>query len=158
MPRPVSTAFRRAVNARETGECFLLFLTLRHPSLASPIRVVNDGVDHTVGTDVYLRFPFQITLASDSRDTTPRGQLEICNVDREIVAALRRASGPPIEVEVFLAMASSPSVIEAGPLSFTLRDTTYDAMTVSGTLVVQDIRNKKYPPRVFDPSVAPGLF
>lgn len=48
MPRTLSTAALKAILAQQTGEAFLVFLRLDHPSLTQPIRVVNDGVDHVV--------------------------------------------------------------------------------------------------------------
>lgn len=158
MARPVSAAFRRAVQARETDEAFLLLLTLTHPSLPTAIRVVNDGVDHVIGLETFQRFPFQVTLAPEVEDQPPRAQLEICNVDRQIVTALRSVSGDPITVEISMVMASSPTVVEAGPYRFQLRDTSYDAMVVSGTLTYEDILNRPFPPRTMTPAAAPGLF
>lgn len=158
MARPVSAAFRKAVQARETEEAFLLLLTLTHPSLPAPIRVVNDGADLVVGALTFQRFPFMVTLAPEVEDQPPRAQLEICNVDRQIVTALRTVNGDPIAVEISMVMASSPTVIEAGPYQFTLRDTTYDAMVVTGTLTYEDILNRACPPRTMTPAAAPGLF
>jgi len=154
----VSATARAALQARETPEVFLCLLTLAHPSWVTPIRVVNDGVGHTAGGQDYLSFPFDITMPPETEEGQPKVTLEICNVDRQIVAAVRGVSGDPITVELAVALASTPDVVEAGPYSFSLREASYDATVVSGTLAYEDLLNEPCPPRTMTPAVTPGLF
>lgn len=165
MSRALSTVARRALAGEETGEVFLLLLTITNVGLAFPIRLVNDTQDLTRTRmvdgfpveETFLACPFQITLPEDREDELGRVTLAVDNVDRNIVAALRTvASVPAVSLEVVLA--SSPTTVEAGPFAFSLRDCTYDAFTVSGTLMFEDLLNEAYPTDTMNPAMFPSLF
>jgi len=142
---------------QETGEAFLVLLTIDHDDLTAPIRVVNNHENITSNGNEFIAFPFEIELPGAGGDSLPEVTLRIDNVDRQIVQAIRSISGPPtVTLEVI--MASTPNTIEAGPYEFTLRDATYDALTVEGRLQFQDILNEPYPADSFGPSGFQGLF
>ena len=44
MSRDLSLTAKQAINAPETGEAFIILLTIDHPSLSAPIRVSSDAV------------------------------------------------------------------------------------------------------------------
>lgn len=157
MSRALSLAARRAVNAQETGEVFLMLLTIAHAELEQPIRVVNDGRNCTSRGHEFIAFPFEISLPGDLEDTLPTVTLTIDNVDRQIVTTLRGIASPPtVSLEVVLA--SSPDIVEAGPFDMTLKTATYDALTVSGSLAFEDVLNEPFPYDSYLPSNYPGLF
>src|SRR5579885_2175455 len=87
--RALSLAARQAVNAQETGEVFLLLLTLDHDELAAPIRVVNNTVDIVSRGNTYIAYPFQLELPAEDADQISSVRLSIDNVDRTIVQSLR---------------------------------------------------------------------
>lgn len=157
MPRTLSTAALKAILAQQTGEAFLVFLRLDHPSLTQPIRVVNDGVDHVVDGLTWVGFPFEAAIPSESEDSLPTVKLVIDNVDRSIVQAVRQLTSPPT-ISIHVALASSPPTIEAGPYEFTLRNVAYDALTVSGDLRFEDVLNEPCPGDMMTPTTFPGLF
>ncbi len=145
------------VYKQETGEAFLVLLTISHDDLAQPIRVVNNQENITSNGNLFVAFPFEIELPGSGGNSLPEVTLRIDNVDRQIVQAIRSISGAPtVTLEVI--MASTPDVIEAGPYEFTLRNATYDALAVEGRLQFKDILNEPYPADSFTPSGFPGLF
>lgn len=156
MSRDVSLSARQALYAQETGEVFLLLLTIDHTSLAAPIRVVNNTVDVISRGLTFLAFPFEITLPDDDAETLSGARLTISNVDRQIVQAVRSISGAP-SVLLEVIMASAPDTVEAGPFDFTLRQAQYDAQSVSGALVFEDILNMAIPAHTMTPQLFPGL-
>lgn len=157
MSRDVSLTARAAINAQETAEAFLILLTIDHADLDEPIRVTSDAVDTVSRGETYIRFPFAVTLPDDRDDQMVRAQLTIDNVDRRIVNTLRSISGPPtVTLEVVLG--SDPNTVEAGPFEFTLRNARYNALTVAGDLVFEDILNEPIPGDAFTPGNFPGLF
>lgn len=158
MPRTLSSTARRALFAQETGEVFLLLLTISHPSLAQPIRVVNNSEDVTSGGWVYQRFPFELALPPETEDAPPTVQLRIANADRQIVQAVRSLSGAAMTVDLSVVLASSPDTVEAGPYRFTLRDVSYNAAIVEGTLRFEDVLNEPFPADSFTPARFPGMF
>ena len=157
MSRTLSVAAHQAVNAQETGEVFLLLLTLDHADLAAPIRVVNNMVNVTSRGEVYFAYPFEIALPDEDPESLARVTLRIDNVDREIVKSLRTIQAP-LAVALEVVMASSPGVVEAGPFEMTLVAAEYDALTVTGELAFEDVLNEPFPGHSYVPSEYPGLF
>lgn len=157
MPRDVSQTLREAVHGQETGEAFLVLLTLNHDDLAAPIRVVNDGADLASRGETFQAFPFRLALPSDMDERPPRMRLQIDNVDRTVVQALRSISGAPtVLVEVVLA--SDPDTVEASFPDFVLRAADYDALAVTGELVLERFIHEPFPAQRFTPANFPGLF
>ena len=157
MSRSLSLAARRAVNAQETVEVFLLLLTLDHPDLAEPIRVVNNLEPITSRGHSFIAYPFEIALPDEDPDTVARVTLRIDNVDREIVRSLRSITSP-LSVGLEVVMAASPDTVEAGPFNMTLAAAEYDALTVTGELAFEDVLNEPFPGHSYVPGEYPGIF
>lgn len=157
MSRSLSPTARRAVFAQQTGEVFLLLLTIEHASLAAPIRVVNDLVNHTSNGDVFTAFPFQLQLPDEHEDKPPRMRLSIDNVDRTIVESLRRLTSPPT-VQLDVCLASQPDVIEESFPGFLLQSVSYDHLVVEGDLTLDDIVTEPFPEGSYTPQHFAGLF
>ncbi len=104
----------------------------------------------------FIHFPFRVTLPDDTEEAV-RATLEIDNVDRQIVQAVRSISSPPtVTLEVVLA--STPDVVEAGPFVFELQGARYDAAVVRGELAFEPILDLAVPGDVMSPGLFPGLF
>lgn len=157
MSRSLSSAAQAAIFAAQTGQAFLILLTLSHDELAAPIRVTSDAVATVSGGETYNPFPFAIALPQERDDQLASTRLVIDNVDRSIVIALRSITSAP-EVEMKVVLASSPDTIEAGPFTWTLKGAKYDALTVEGELAFEDILNEAFPGGSFVPQTHPGLF
>jgi len=155
--RTLSLAARKAVNAQETDEVFLLLLTLDHEDITEPIRVVNNTVDIVSQGETYIAYPFEIALPDEDAESVARVTLRIDNVDRKIVKSLRSISSPS-SVGLEVVMAASPDTVEAGPFNMTLVSAEYDALTVTGELAFEDVLNEPFPGHAYVPSDYPGLF
>lgn len=156
--RSLSTPARRAVYAAQTGEVFVFLVSLRHPSFADDIRVCSDSTAVNSLGRVFVPFPFEISLADESEDGPVTARLRICNVDRRIVQEVRAVPSGAIDVVVELVLASSPHVREAGPMTFSLRDVSYDAAVVEGELKFEDLLNEPWPQHTMTPGWFPGMF
>lgn len=156
--RVMSTNAKKALFAAQTGECFLVILTLSHPVLPAPIRVVNNGEPIESRGETYQRFPFEIKMPDEDDQAPGRVTLRICNVDRQIVDAVRSLTGELLTVTMEIVLASSPDVVEAGPFEFSLRDARYDELVVEGELAYEDILNEPFPAATFTPNTTPGIF
>lgn len=155
--RSLSSTAKAGVFAQETEQVYLVLLEIAHSSLGTPIRVVNNYADVVSNGVTYSAFPFEISLPDDTDEKMPNVMLSIDNVDRVIVNAIRSITGPPT-ITISVVLASSPSTIEAGPYSMTLREASYDAATVTGSLAVEDMLNEPYPSDLMTPANFPGLF
>lgn len=170
----VSDTFKAAMYQQQTDEVLLALIVIAHDDLASPIRVCSNVEDITQGGivyddegvvttdagtvtdgsgDTYTAFPFEVELP----DPEGLAILSICNVDRQIVEAIRTIDSPPT-VTLSLVLADSPDVVEAGPFEFELTDVTYDALIVSGTLSFDHFLDEIWPGDRFTPGQFAGLF
>lgn len=157
MSRTVSSVFRSAAFAQQTDQIYLILVVINHASLAQPIRVVNNFSNITSNGNEYIGCPFDLELPGDSEEALPGASIIICNVDRQIVQAVRSVTGPPT-ITISVILASSPNTVEAGPYSMILREANYDTMSVSGNIVSEDVLNESYPGDSFTPGNFPGLF
>jgi hypothetical protein len=162
MPRAVSQRFRTAVLAPQTNELILVLLVIRHPTLSVPLRFVNNmqNCSSSVagdGQQTYLACPFDVILPEERSDQLPTCRISVINVDENIVKAVRSINTPPT-LEVYVVLGSTPNVLEAGPWRFTMRNVTYDASTVEGTLSFPDTLGEPFPGYTFSPNRWPGVF
>jgi hypothetical protein len=155
--RSLTAAARRALFASETGEAFLILLTLSHPDLEAPLRVTSDAVDTASRGDTFTSYPFDLALPDDTDGRAPRARLTIDNVDRAIVRAVRGLDTPPT-VLIEIVRAAEPDTPEARFVDFRLTNVTYDAHLVQGDLSVEDFTTEPFPAGIFSPSLFPGLF
>jgi len=144
--------------AQQTDEIFLCKLELSHPDWAQPFYFINDRVNHTdAGLTEWIGFPFQIKLPDDRDDEVPLAQLSIDNVDRQIVQAVRGIS-TPATITLWVVLASDIDDVVAGPYVFSFNSSSWDALTVSGSLEFEPILNMRWPQDDFTSITTPGLF
>jgi hypothetical protein len=154
--RTLSAAALASTNAQETGEAWLVLLTISHPALAQPIRVTSDNQDVTSNGNVFQTFPFSITLPGEDPEQPSRARLRIDNVDRSIIATLRTiTSAPTLSIDIVLA--SSPSTVEVSFVGLTMREVEYDAQTITADLVFEAVFVEPITVQM-TPARFPGLF
>ncbi|MFA7287329.1 MAG: DUF1833 family protein [Melioribacteraceae bacterium] len=168
MSRSTSATFRDAVYRPETGEVYVLLLTVNHDDLTTPIRVSTDNndtftVDSTTvrGTisngNNFIYLPMEITLPDDSDESISQAKISIDNIDRDILRSIRSLESPPT-VSIQVVLASSPNTYEAQFNNFVLRDVTADSLVISGTLSLSNFLNEPFPGGTILPSNFPGIF
>ena len=157
MSRDTSLAARAALNAPETGEAFLILLTISHAQLALPIRVTSDSVVTESRGDSFAPFPFELSLPDDNDGRSPEARLVIDNIDRQIVRAVRLLPSAPL-VLIEIVRAAAPDTVEARFEDFRLTDVSYDSQAVEGNLTVEDFTAEPFPAFLFSPGLFPGLF
>ena len=157
MSRSVSDTFKSAAFGQETSEAFLVLLEIDHADLASPIRVTSDGVDTTSGGETFVAYPFEMSLPSNPETGVSQAQLTIDNVSQDIITSIRNITTPP-SVVIRVVLASAPSTIEAEFSGFELKNVSYDALTITGTMTIESFMSEPYPGGSFLPSSFPGLF
>lgn len=155
--RSMSLTARTAVMAPETGAAFLILLTIDHADLTDPIRVTNDAVTTVSRGQTYLSYPFAIALPGEQEDEVQTTRLRIDNISGEILATLRRLSGKPT-LTMDVVVASTPSVVEAGPFQYRLNSIDADALTLEGELQAEPILVEPIPAAKITPIRFPGLF
>src|SRR5690606_26781497 len=120
-----SVLARQALYAPQTEDAFLVLLTLDHENLSAPVRVSSDAVDTESRGEVFVAFPFSLSLPDDEDGRSPRARLVIDNVDRQVVQAVRAlSSAPTLLIEVV--RAADPDTVEARFADFRLVNVAYD--------------------------------
>lgn len=156
MPRNISTAAKLAMFSREYSGVCLLLLTIDHPNLALPIRLVQNTEDVTSRGNVFTAFPFQITFPSDEEGRLGNSTITIDNIERTLLSALGSIDTPP-EVILEAVLSETPDVVDASH-SFTWRATRFNPQVIEADLQYEDFLNERFPKDDYTPSTFPGLF
>jgi hypothetical protein len=161
--------FLEDMHAAETSTVLILLLTLTHPDWAEPVRLSTDptGRLSATTTDVlygtisngisYFFLPLKITLPSQTEEGPLKMRVVLDNVSRDLIAQLRSLSSPP-SVDVELVATAQPNVVLASWPQFLLVNVQYDALTISGDLVLEMLVHEPFPAGTFTPSEFAGLF
>ena len=162
LPQPRVTHTRapsslaRSAFAQETDGIWLILLTISHADLTDDIRVVHNPVAIMSRGMNFVGFAFELSLPIDSPDRAPVAELRIDNVSQEIAQAVRSiSSAPTVTIEVI--QAAVPDTVELTLDGFRLRNVNWDADSVRGTLVLDDVATEPYPAGIFSPAGFPGL-
>lgn len=154
--RTLSPAAIASLTTENTAEVWLVLLEINHPSMATPIRVVNDNQDCTSNGLLYQGLPFNIELPGENAEAPGFATISIPNVDREIVAAGREIVGPASCI-ITVVLASSPNTIEIQYPGLSMRELEWDAGTVRGRLRFESIVTEPCT-LMITPERFPGLF
>jgi len=172
MTRTFNTSFRADFESPRAQNPILVFLTLSHPSWATPIWVVNDVVNYTWNGHVYIGFPFNMEYLADD-EKVPRGQLTIQNVDRVLgQEILNLVYGPYLEIDVLSAAdwtstidATSNSrlplgtpTLELSAQNLQLWDVTVTSTTIVASFGPPDTTRELWPKSRCTKANTPGLF
>ena len=157
MSRGLSSLMQQSLYAAETGEAFIILLTLSHDDMPAPVRVTSDEVTTVSNGESFVPFPFDIVLPNDIDSKSYRAKLTIDNIDRQIVQAVRSLTTAP-SVLIQIVRAAAPDTVEAQFVDFKLTNVSYDAYRVEGHLTVEDFTAEPFPAALFSPGLFPGLF
>lgn len=158
MTRTLSAAALRSIHAQNTEEVWLPRLTIRHPNLAEPLRVVRNGENIESGGVIWVAFDFEIQLPDSVPGELAKVRLAIEAVTREIVSVLRGLkSGEPPSLTLEYVLASDFDTVEVGPVDFTLVSAEYTAEQVICDLAFEDLLNLPFG-HTFNPADYPGVF
>lgn len=154
--RTLSSTAIASAHAQETGEVWLVLLTISHSSLPAPIRVVNNNEDITSRGNLYQAFPFEIILPGEDPDGVTKALLRFDNVERTAITAIRGlTSAPAVTIEVILA--SAPDVVEISFSGLTVKNVNFDAVQIEGELHFESLWTEPIT-YTMTPSRLPGLF
>ena len=157
MSRSLSAASLQALYAPETAEAFLILLTLSHAQLATSIRVTSNTQDVSSRGQLFLAYPFDLSLPDDQDRRPPRARLKIDNIDRQIMLSVRQLNTAP-NVLMEIIRAASPDIVEAKFQDFRLVNVTYDSQIIEADLTIEDFTAEPFPSASFSPSLFPALF
>lgn len=156
MSRPVSTTTLAELNAQETGEAFHVLVTIDVPESPS-IYMTSDTVETVSRGRTYINYPFALELPSDAAGQISEARMSIDNVDRALMDEIRNL-GDPLRLTIEVVANSTPDTVEYSANDFVLRNLSYDALTISGTLSQENFLTEPFPKDIMSARSFPGLF
>lgn len=112
--RAIDALLRRALEEPRSDEYIVVMLRIMHDTLSTPILVANDVINYVIGTETYIGFPFKMEILGDTNQS-PRGRIEIQNVDRRIGEAVISLTTPPKLSILLFASSDFSDVMAASP-------------------------------------------
>lgn len=168
--RYIAPTSRRELDRQESAEFYLVFLTITHRSLTTPIRVVCDPENFVLDGQEFQGFDFEIKLLTDS-ESAPKAQLSVQNVDRKIGDAIHSISDPArlefqiipgseFDLSVFPRVELSPNSSERlyRAKQLYLTEVEGDALNLTGTIRSWDYTQETWPGIRATQQRFPGLF
>lgn len=165
--RSIPSAALAALEAPESPDALLAFLTITHEVLAAPIRVVSDVFDYIAGGETYVGLPFGYRLLTDD-EASPQTELRMQNVDRRIGQALRLVTSPArlnlvIRSSADFDLTQNPRTeVSNAPIyamsQFHLVDVRVDVAEITGRVILRDYSQEPWPGYRATQSRLPGLF
>jgi hypothetical protein len=157
MTRPVTDTTRAALYANETDQVFITLITIDHENLSPPIRVCNDAVDLVSRGETFVAMPFEDEKPGDDDSGVAAGSITIQNVSLEITQAIRSISTRP-SVLIEMVRAAAPDVVEMSFPDMEIREVTWNSLTVTAPVGVENFLDEPYPKDSFTPGLFPGVF
>jgi hypothetical protein len=156
---PLSTTAKAAMLSQNSGEALLYLLVIASNDLGGDtIRLCSNPWEDVVSGGVtYSKFFFDVVLMGQNDETVPEVVLSVDNVDRAMVNFIRTQATPPT-VTLSAVLASTPNVLEMGPLVMTLRDVGWNSLTVSGKIKPKVFTDTSLPGESMSPNLFRGLF
>jgi hypothetical protein len=155
--RAFSPPARAAMLALSTPEAFIALVTITHAPTAEVFRVCMNTEAIVSRGNTFAPYAFRFQLPAESGEEVGQVGFEIDNTDLMLVDMLRRIT-QPAEFLIEIVLASDPDQVELRVADLIMREATWNATTISGKLMLDDVLNQKFPKDVFDPIQYAGLF
>jgi hypothetical protein len=134
-------------------------LEIWQSSFAQAARVVaNVGEDMTFGIEegaprdggamvTFIACPFQADYPEQREGQPPSAKIKIDNVNRELVPRIQAALGVRQYIQVLYREYLGSDLTEPayGPIEFELREVQMVAASLTGTVMVRNLQNKRFP-------------
>lgn len=138
---------------------FLALLTFTIPDRPDipPLRVVNNTVNIVSRGLTFQAYPFNLTMPDDQPDKIPTVSIEISNIDRALMIWLR---GFPVAPQLMVEVITNVNydVVERSIGYLKLEYIDYDALSIKGTLSLDNGLARRFPGDDYDPVQFPGLY
>ena len=155
MSNQLSAEVKAQIFSQESNDPFLTLVTLEHEDFT--IKLVNNTTDINSRASVFYAMPMKIRLPADDGETTRDFSIEFDNVSLEIISQLRQVTGD-INVTIEFILASLPNVVQMSHENLLLRGITYNAKTITASIVFDDFLAIGMTSEKYTPSTFPGLF
>lgn len=149
--------FIRGAQADNAGDVMLCLMTITHPDLPEPERLVRDFKDLVSRGMTFRAVPFTFIKPGSGEDGPSRAKVAIDNVDQRMVQLVRSLSTPPTLV-LEIVLESDPDTVQQEFPLFRLMQVSGDRSVIEAELVDVDDDAEPLTADTFTPSTAPALF
>lgn len=157
--RAISISALKGMLAQQTDEVYLECITITHPSLAAPVRIVNNGEDVARTAGTFKAWPFKMQLPNDDDQQIPQVTLSSDMIDTSIGVQVQALRYPMPKVMYEVVTAAALNTVEAGPFDFDAISVKYSTTTMDATLgYEEDLLNEPFPGTICTPNNNPGQF
>lgn len=154
-----SEAYLEALAACSPTQRTYYTLELQHSTFAEPVRVVSEvGDDMQFGIEAgavhnggemrtFIACPFRADPPEQREGLPPQCKVSIDNVTRELWPKIKAAMGVREYLKVLYREYVDSDLTEPayGPVEFVLREVSMTGTTLTGTAVVNNLLNKRFP-------------
>jgi Domain of unknown function (DUF1833) len=165
--RTIASTFRANIEASNTSEVVLIFVTITHPDLDAPLYFNSDIRDYILNDNQYIGAALSVSLLSDE-NSAPTAKLSIPNVDQIIgETVLNLSTSPQFRMEVYAASdwdtnnpanaLGTPTVEYTAPFLF-LRNVACDVLGFTADIISYDLTSEPWPAIRSTADRLPGLF
>lgn len=155
--RNLSDNLKAEIFKQDSGDPLLELVTLNHASFTSPIRLVKNTEDIISRSLTFMAFPFQVILPTDDGERSREVKIEFDNTGLDLITSIRSVI-TPIDCALEYVLASNPDLVEFDFLELKIKNITYNANRISGSLYLDDFLNTGLPGEKYDPPKYPGIF
>lgn len=152
---PITPQGHIAANAISSPVAWITLLTFTMPGL-EPLRVCNNTEDVVSRGNTFIPCGFNIVLPNDDGEALPTVKITIPNADRMIVEWIRGFPTAP-ELMLEIVLSNQPDIVERSIDYMRLVDVTYDALQVTGTLMIENLLTAKFPSESYTPVIFPAI-
>jgi len=152
-------AMLEAIAACPPDEHVYSTVVVNHPAFESPAYLVANVADdmafgietgtdpHSGETVTHTAIPFQVDYPEQREEQAPQSKVTIDNVNRELVPQIRAAMGVRAYITITYREYVGSDLTEPayGPIEFILANVTMVATTLTGTIMVKNLQNKRFP-------------
>ena len=132
-------------------------VTLRHPSVADPVRLINDPADRVIGGDTYLASRFELRLIDESEGRAPTASIEIANIGRPLFSWIEETQGGVGGTATIGEVLAATDTI-AWEITLDLQAPVVETDRIGWQIGFDPILGRPAVAVRFDPATAPGLF
>lgn len=154
----LTTPATEALQRINDPQGFLHLLTITGGGIVEPVRLVNDTREIVSNGETFLPLPFEFVPPKDASKETPRAQLRMDNIGRELVAELEALEpGAELMAKVQTIYRAEPDAVQH-EFTAPLGAIRADVFTVTASMGLSELMRRPVTNIRFDPTTAPGLF
>jgi hypothetical protein len=157
MSNTISPELLAQMYGQESGDPFLMLVTLSHADFISTQRLCNNNVDIISRGNTYTAFPMKISLPMDDGETAREVKIDFDNVGRELIDEIRSIT-TPINVVIEMVLASNPSQVQISLEELQIKNISYNKSKISARLFMDSFLNTAMTSEQYTPQNFPGIF